>query len=60
MLEDVVVLQEGGGGNLKQQLAKVFEISLRATVPSEADVEPLIAPGKFGDYQWYVVAVVVN
>ncbi|KMT03217.1 hypothetical protein BVRB_8g197660 isoform A [Beta vulgaris subsp. vulgaris] len=42
---------EGGGGNLKQQLAKVFEISLRATVPSEADVEPLIAPGKFGDYQ---------
>ncbi|GAB2300974.1 hypothetical protein Dimus_035010 [Dionaea muscipula] len=40
-------------GNVKRQLAKLFEKSLRATVPVEPNVEPLIAicTGKFGDYQ---------
>ncbi|KAA8523189.1 hypothetical protein F0562_009612 [Nyssa sinensis] len=40
-------------GSLKQQLAKLFEASLRATVPNELDVEPLIAAcnPRFGDYQ---------
>ncbi|PPD73129.1 hypothetical protein GOBAR_DD29947 [Gossypium barbadense] len=40
-------------GNLKAQLAKLFEVSLKVTVPNEADVDPLIAActGKFGDYQ---------
>ncbi|XP_062090922.1 arginine--tRNA ligase, chloroplastic/mitochondrial-like isoform X2 [Humulus lupulus] len=40
-------------GNVKRQLGKLFEKSLRAIVPDEPDVEPLIAPctGKFGDYQ---------
>ncbi|XP_057538319.1 arginine--tRNA ligase, cytoplasmic-like isoform X1 [Amaranthus tricolor] len=43
---------EEGVGNVKRQLAKVFEKSLRATVPNEADVEPLIVPcaANFGDY----------
>ncbi|KAL9224552.1 hypothetical protein vseg_000576 [Gypsophila vaccaria] len=41
------------GGNVKQQLAEVFKKSLIATVPSEADVQPLIAisSANFGDYQ---------
>ncbi|XP_011074325.1 arginine--tRNA ligase, cytoplasmic isoform X1 [Sesamum indicum] len=42
------------GGSLKQQLAKLFEESLRITVPEELDVDPAIAPcqnPKFGDYQ---------
>ncbi|GAB2218552.1 hypothetical protein Droror1_Dr00001779 [Drosera rotundifolia] len=40
-------------GNVKRQLGKLFEKSLRVTVPGEGDVEPLIMPctGKFGDYQ---------
>ncbi|KAF2304005.1 hypothetical protein GH714_026172 [Hevea brasiliensis] len=40
-------------GNLKKQLAKLFEASLRETVPSKPDVEPLVAActAKFGDYQ---------
>ncbi|XP_057507211.1 arginine--tRNA ligase, chloroplastic/mitochondrial-like isoform X2 [Actinidia eriantha] len=40
-------------GSLKQHLAKLFEASLRATVPDELDVEPLIAAcnPRFGDYQ---------
>ncbi|XP_043807933.1 arginine--tRNA ligase, cytoplasmic isoform X2 [Manihot esculenta] len=44
---------EENGGNLKKQLAKLFEASLRETVPSEPDVEPLVAActAKFGDYQ---------
>lgn len=44
---------EEGVGNVKRQLAKVFEKSLRETVPSEADIEPLIAAStaNFGDYQ---------
>ncbi|XP_059638262.1 arginine--tRNA ligase, chloroplastic/mitochondrial-like isoform X2 [Cornus florida] len=44
---------EESTGTLRQQLAKLFEASLRTTVPSEADVEPLIAAcnPRFGDYQ---------
>ncbi|KAK6236400.1 hypothetical protein SCA6_011737 [Theobroma cacao] len=40
-------------GNVKVQLAKLFEASLKVTVPNEPDVEPLVAActGKFGDYQ---------
>ncbi|MBA0852650.1 hypothetical protein Goshw_008030 [Gossypium schwendimanii] len=40
-------------GSLKAQLAKLFEVSLKVTVPNELDVEPLVAAcnGKFGDYQ---------
>ncbi|XP_024030858.1 arginine--tRNA ligase, chloroplastic/mitochondrial isoform X1 [Morus notabilis] len=40
-------------GNVKRQLGKLFETSLRTTVPDEPDVEPLIAActAKFGDYQ---------
>ncbi|KAL8524090.1 hypothetical protein ACS0TY_013888 [Phlomoides rotata] len=41
-------------GSVKQQLAKLFEESLRVTVPEELDVDPLIAPcqnANFGDYQ---------
>ncbi|KAI6679557.1 hypothetical protein NL676_033438 [Syzygium grande] len=40
-------------GNLRKQVAKLFETSLRATVPEELDVEPLVAActAKFGDYQ---------
>ncbi|KAJ4954198.1 hypothetical protein NE237_031030 [Protea cynaroides] len=42
-------------GNVKQQLSKLFEASLKATVPNELeiDVEPLVAActAKFGDYQ---------
>lgn len=42
-------------GNVKRQLAKLFESALNATLPNEPDVEPLIAActAKFGDYQWY-------
>ncbi|CAL1414269.1 unnamed protein product [Linum trigynum] len=41
-------------GNVKRLIAKVFELSLQATVPEEADVEPIVAAstvGRFGDYQ---------
>lgn len=40
-------------GSVKQQLAKLFETSLRVTVPQVPDVEPLMAPckTKIGDYQ---------
>ncbi|KAI3443697.1 hypothetical protein Pfo_000362 [Paulownia fortunei] len=41
-------------GSLKQQIAKLFEESLRTTVPDELDVGPAVAPcqnPKFGDYQ---------
>lgn len=40
-------------GNMKRQLAKVFEKSIRETVPSESHVQPLIAAStaNFGDYQ---------
>jgi arginyl-tRNA synthetase len=41
-------------GNLKRQLAKLFDVSLKLTVPDEPSVEPLVAAsalGKFGDYQ---------
>ncbi|XP_041006322.1 arginine--tRNA ligase, chloroplastic/mitochondrial-like isoform X2 [Juglans microcarpa x Juglans regia] len=40
-------------GNVKRQLAKLFEAALEETVPNEPDVEPLVAActAKFGDYQ---------
>ncbi|KAE8687858.1 Detected protein of confused Function [Hibiscus syriacus] len=40
-------------GSVKGQLAKLFEVSFKVTVPNEPDVEPLVAAcnGKFGDYQ---------
>ncbi|CAL9222756.1 unnamed protein product [Arabidopsis halleri] len=38
-------------GNPRRQLAKLFDVSLKLTVPDEPNVEPLIEPGKFGDYQ---------
>ncbi|KAL5768720.1 hypothetical protein ACOSQ2_015503 [Xanthoceras sorbifolium] len=40
-------------GNVKQQLAKLFDASLKATFPTGPDVEPLVAActSKFGDYQ---------
>lgn len=49
-----LVQEEEVMGNVKRQLAKLFESSLRAIVPDEPDVEPLIAActGNFGDYQW--------
>lgn len=43
-------------GSLKQQLAKLFEESLRAAFPDISDVPPLVAicnDPKNGDYQWY-------
>ncbi|GAB4839005.1 hypothetical protein Ancab_028535 [Ancistrocladus abbreviatus] len=44
--------EEESPGNVRLQLAKLFDESLRATVPSE-NVEPLVAAcsGQFGDYQ---------
>lgn len=49
-----VTQDEEYAGNVKRQLGKLFETSLRTTVPDEPDVEPLIAActAKFGDYQW--------
>ncbi|XVE54174.1 hypothetical protein DITRI_Ditri03aG0059400 [Diplodiscus trichospermus] len=40
-------------GSVKAQLAKLFEVSLKVTVPNEPDLEPLVAActGRFGDYQ---------
>uniref|UniRef100_A0A2N9HSU0 arginine--tRNA ligase n=1 Tax=Fagus sylvatica TaxID=28930 RepID=A0A2N9HSU0_FAGSY len=48
MAHEVVTVE-----NLKRKLAKLFESSLKATVPNVPDVEPLVAAstGKFGDYQ---------
>ncbi|KAG2712994.1 hypothetical protein I3760_04G153100 [Carya illinoinensis] len=45
--------EEQNVGNVKQQLAKLFESALNATVPNEPDIEPLVAActAKFGDYQ---------
>ncbi|KAJ0832343.1 putative arginine--tRNA ligase [Helianthus annuus] len=43
-------------GSLKEQIAKVFEVSLKVTVPDEPDVAPLIAvcsKKEAADYQWY-------
>ncbi|KAL9671763.1 hypothetical protein QQ045_009336 [Rhodiola kirilowii] len=44
---------EENPGNLKRQLAKLFETSLRVTVPDEKDIEPLVTAcvGNFADYQ---------
>ncbi|KAI4347049.1 hypothetical protein L6164_007899 [Bauhinia variegata] len=40
-------------GTVKRQLANIFEVSLKETVPDEPDIEPLIAActARFGDYQ---------
>ncbi|KAL3604454.1 hypothetical protein D5086_005313 [Populus alba] len=45
--------EQENAGNLKRKLAKLFQLSLEATVPGEPDIEPLVAActGKFGDYQ---------
>lgn len=45
--------EQENAGNLKQKLAKLFQLSLEATVPGEPDIEPLVAActAKFGDYQ---------
>jgi hypothetical protein len=44
-----------GAGSVKQQIANLAALSLRATVP-EVDVETVVevCTTKFGDYQWYV------
>ncbi|KAK9065654.1 hypothetical protein SSX86_015055 [Deinandra increscens subsp. villosa] len=45
---------EDNTGSLKEQLAKVFEVSLRVTVPDQPEVAPLIAAcskKETGDYQ---------
>ncbi|KAK9102283.1 hypothetical protein Sjap_019537 [Stephania japonica] len=46
-------MEEDNLGSVKQQVAKLFEVSLKAIVPDESNVEPLVAActGKFGDYQ---------
>ncbi|XP_043722260.1 arginine--tRNA ligase, cytoplasmic-like isoform X3 [Telopea speciosissima] len=50
-----VATMEENPGNVKQQVSKLFEASLKATVPNELeiDIEPLVAActAKFGDYQ---------
>ncbi|XP_008242476.1 PREDICTED: arginine--tRNA ligase, cytoplasmic-like isoform X1 [Prunus mume] len=45
--------EEENVGNVKRQLAKLFEVSLRTIVPDEPEVEPVVVAcaGKFGDYQ---------
>lgn len=53
----VLCKQEENIGSLKEQIAKVFEISLKVTIPEEPEVVPLIAAcakKEFGDYQWYI------
>ncbi|XP_010438775.1 PREDICTED: arginine--tRNA ligase, chloroplastic/mitochondrial isoform X1 [Camelina sativa] len=53
-LATMAAVNEECTGNLKRQLAKLFDVSLKLTVPDEPSVEPLVAasaPGKFGDYQ---------
>ncbi|XP_010448293.1 PREDICTED: arginine--tRNA ligase, chloroplastic/mitochondrial-like isoform X1 [Camelina sativa] len=53
-LATMAAVNEECTGNLKRQLAKLFDVSLKVTVPDEPSVEPLVAasaPGKFGDYQ---------
>lgn len=46
---------------MKRQLAQLFDVSLKATVPNEENVVPLVdvctaktGGVKFGDYQWLV------
>ncbi|XP_010415196.1 PREDICTED: arginine--tRNA ligase, cytoplasmic [Camelina sativa] len=46
-----MVANEAFTGNPRRQLAKLFSVSLKLTVPDEPGVEPLVEPGKFGDYQ---------
>ncbi|KAK9094143.1 hypothetical protein Scep_025612 [Stephania cephalantha] len=46
-------MEEENMGSVKQQLSKLFEVSLGAVVPDEWNVKPLVAAcsGNFGDYQ---------
>lgn len=49
----LATMEEELGGNIKRQLKKLFDASIKSTLPYEADVEPLVtASKKFGDYQW--------
>ncbi|EEF31409.1 arginine--tRNA ligase, cytoplasmic [Ricinus communis] len=45
--------EEENMGNLKKQLAKLIAVSLRTTLPTQFDIDPLVAScrTKFGDYQ---------
>ncbi|KAF9610923.1 hypothetical protein IFM89_025733 [Coptis chinensis] len=45
-------MEEDNGGSLKKQISKLFEISLKKTLP-DTDVDPLVVActAKFGDYQ---------
>eukprot|EP00252_Welwitschia_mirabilis_P017985 TRINITY_DN4011_c0_g1_i2.p1 TRINITY_DN4011_c0_g1~~TRINITY_DN4011_c0_g1_i2.p1 ORF type:complete len:592 (+),score=132.11 TRINITY_DN4011_c0_g1_i2:303-2078(+) len=40
-----------GFGSVRQQLCRLVKESLTATLPEEPDLHPLVAIGKFGDYQ---------
>ncbi|KAI3833608.1 hypothetical protein MKX03_004505, partial [Papaver bracteatum] len=46
--------EENNVGTVKQQLSKLFETSLKVTLPDEPTIAPVvkICTGKFGDYQW--------
>lgn len=58
--ELIAVIQDKDNvGNVKQKLAKLFDVSLKATFPSGPTVEPMVAAStsKFGDYQWYAVTL---
>ncbi|KAK2989606.1 hypothetical protein RJ640_027380, partial [Escallonia rubra] len=52
-LISTMAADEENAGSLKQKLAKLFEASLRVTVPDESDIEPLVAAcnPRHGDYQ---------
>lgn len=53
-----MIQEEENPGNVKRQLAKLFDASLKLTVPNEPDVEPLVAACTAKlvyDYQWYDV-----
>ena len=54
-LSMVWIQDEENGGNVKRLLEKIFELSLKETIPGEPDVKPLVAActGKYGDYQWW-------
>ncbi|KAG7577150.1 Arginyl-tRNA synthetase catalytic core domain [Arabidopsis thaliana x Arabidopsis arenosa] len=47
----MVAKEEEFTGNLKKQLVKLFDASLKLTVPDEPSVKPLVEVGKFEDYQ---------
>ena len=54
-------MEQEDSWSLKDQIAKVFEVSLKVTVPDEPEVTPLIAAcakKEFGDYQWYMFILI--